>query len=205
MQRGGGTDCIAGNQQRGGIFWEKIAEYYDQNRLGAFMPLKSLKMKWVPIKHDVNKFICIYKQVVRFQKSGTSVVDTLKRAQKLFHTRPKSDASDFVFEHCWILLKDYPRWSDESSPLMVPCLKRKVQLEEEESDCINLTNMVAEGRNMSKGGARGEERRRVFCKGRGPMRRASRNRAPEQEGGRSPTDVEGALLREVQQRGPLPA
>ena len=37
------------------------------------------------------------------------------------------------------------------------------------------------------------------------MRRASRNRVPKQEGGRSPTDVEGALLREVRQRGPLPA
>ena len=35
------------------------------------------------------------------------------------------------------------------------------------------------------------------------MRRASHNRAPEQEGGRNPTDVEGALLREVRQRGPL--
>ena len=37
------------------------------------------------------------------------------------------------------------------------------------------------------------------------MRRASRNRAPEQEGGRSPINVEGALLREVRRRGPLPA
>ena len=43
------------------------------------------------------------------------------------------------------------------------------------------------------------------CKGRGPMKRASRNRALEEEGGHSPTDVEGALLREVRQRGPLPA
>ena len=37
------------------------------------------------------------------------------------------------------------------------------------------------------------------------MRRASHNRAPEQEGGHSPIDVEGALLQEVRRRGPLPA
>ena len=42
-----------------------------------------------------------------------------------------------------------------------------------------------------------------FGKGRGPMRRTSHNRAPEQEGGHSPTDVEGALLWEVRRRGPL--
>ena len=41
----------------------------------------------------------------------------------------------------------------------------------------------------------------VSCKGRGPMRRVSCNRAPEKEGGRSPTDVEGALLQGPDEEG----
>jgi hypothetical protein len=109
-------DRIVGNQQRAGVFWERISDHYDEHRLDAPRPQRSLETKWGLIKHDVSSFCGIYSQILRLNKSGTSVADTLRNARDLYKQK-SAKKQEFAFEHCWLLLKDHPKWADGwSSP-----------------------------------------------------------------------------------------
>ena len=104
-------DRIMGNQQRAGVFWERITEHYDEHRPDAPRPQRSLETKWGLIKHDVSSFCGVYAQVLRLNKSGTSAADTLRHSRELYRQKsPKKQ--EFCFEHCWALLKDHPKWMD---------------------------------------------------------------------------------------------
>ena len=109
-------DRIVGNQQRAGVFWERIAEHYEDHRPDAPRPQRSLETKWGLIKHDVSVFCGVYSQVLRLNKSGTSPEDTLRRSRDLY-LQKSAKKQEFAFEHCWLLLKDHPKWADGwSSP-----------------------------------------------------------------------------------------
>ena len=109
-------DRIVGNQQRAGVFWERISDHYDEHRPDAPRPQQSLETKWGLIKHDVSSFCGVYSQVLRLNKSGTSLADTLRRSRDLYRQK-SAKKQDFAFEHCWLLLKDHPKWADGwSSP-----------------------------------------------------------------------------------------
>jgi hypothetical protein len=47
-------------------------------------------------------------------KSGTSAADTLRMAKELYRTKSAKN-TEFMFEHCWLLVKDFPRWADGCS------------------------------------------------------------------------------------------
>ena len=104
-------DRIVGNQQKAGVFWERISEHYDEHRPDVVRPQRSLETKWGLIKHDVSAFCGVYAQVLRLNKSGTSVADTLRRSRELYQQK-SAKKQEFVFEHCWVLLKDHPKWAD---------------------------------------------------------------------------------------------
>ena len=104
-------DRIVGNQQKTGVFWERICEHYEDHRPDAPRPQRSLETKWGLIKHDVSSFCGVYAQVLRLNKSGTSVSDTLRRARELYQQK-SAKKQEFAFEHCWLLLKDHPKWAD---------------------------------------------------------------------------------------------
>jgi hypothetical protein len=70
-----------------------------------------VKTKWDLIKHNVSKFCGIYNQIQRMHKSGSSAADTLRDTKELYRQKNAKN-TDFVFEHCWLLLKDRPRWAD---------------------------------------------------------------------------------------------
>ena len=104
-------DRVVGNQQKAGVFWERITEHYNKNRPDGVRPLRSLETKWALIKHNVSKFVGIYNQIQLLHKSGSSAADTMRDAKELYRQKsPKN--TDFLFEHCWLLLKDCPRWAD---------------------------------------------------------------------------------------------
>ena len=100
-----------GNQQRAGVFWERISEHYNEHRPDAVRPQPSLETKWGLIKHDVSSFCGVYSQILRLNKSGTSLADTLRRSRELYQQK-SAKKQDFAFEHCWVLLKDHPKWAD---------------------------------------------------------------------------------------------
>ena len=102
---------VVGNQQKTCVFWERIPEHYNTNRPYGVRPLRSLETKWGLIKHNVSKFCRIYNQIQRMHKNDNNAADTLKDAKKLYRQQNAKN-TDFVFEHCWLLLKDCPRWAD---------------------------------------------------------------------------------------------
>ena len=104
-------DRIVGNQQRAGVFWERITEHYDDHRPDAPRPQRSLETKWGLIKHDVSSFCGVYAQVLRLNKSGTSTADTLRHSRELYRQK-SAKKQEFAFEHCWTILKDHPKWAD---------------------------------------------------------------------------------------------
>ena len=104
-------DRVVGNQQKAGVFWERITEHYNENRPDGVRPLRSLETKWGLIKHNVSKFCGIYNQIELLHKSGSSAADKLRDAKELYRVKSAKN-TDFLFEHCWLLLKDYPRWTD---------------------------------------------------------------------------------------------
>jgi hypothetical protein len=108
-------DPICGNQQKGNAFWERIYLHYEQCRPGGHRGARSLESKWGTIKHDVGKFIGAYNQIKRLNKSGTKEADIIRMAKDLYRTKTAKN-TEFMFEHCWELVKDFPRWADGVSP-----------------------------------------------------------------------------------------
>jgi hypothetical protein len=74
-------DCEVENQQKAGVFWERITQHYNENRPDGVRPLRSLETKWGLIKHNVSKFYGIYNQIQLLHKSGSSAADTLRDAK----------------------------------------------------------------------------------------------------------------------------
>lgn len=61
------------------------------------------------IKHDIAKFVGVYKQVTDSRESGVSAEGLLERALEYYKDRhPKQHT--FLFLHCWHILKEVPRW-----------------------------------------------------------------------------------------------
>jgi hypothetical protein len=74
-------------------------------------PARSLESKWGTVKHDVARFVGVYKQVFDTKESGTTLDDVLWDALELYKVRDPKQHS-FVYLHCWIILRDIPCWMD---------------------------------------------------------------------------------------------
>ena len=113
-------DPIAGNGQRAGAFWDRIARHYQEHKPHGKedRPARSLETKWGAIKHDVAKFVAVHSQVLNLKESGTSLEDVLQRALELYRVKhPKQQG--FLYIHCWTILKDIPRWFDSAVEVRV--------------------------------------------------------------------------------------
>ena len=118
-------DPICGNQQKGNAFWERIYLHYGQCRPVGHRGARSLELKWGTIKHDVGKFIGAYNQIKRLNKSGSKESDIIRMAKDLYRTKTAKN-TEFMFEHCWELVKDFPRWADGVSPSRQTTPSRRV-------------------------------------------------------------------------------
>jgi hypothetical protein len=142
-------DPICGNQQKSNAFWDRIFVHYDERRPGGYRPPRSLESKWGLIKHDIAKFIGVLKQVASLKRSGTSKEDLLIMAKELYRTKSPKNVV-FQFEHCWLLVKDYPRWAEGWSLSSTPS-KRKTTSSEHESNEIGVeSESVVEGTTNSE-------------------------------------------------------
>ena len=103
-------------------------------------PARSLESKFYIIRHDVSKFGGCYTQVERLNMSGTNSEDTLEKALELYKIKaPKN--SDFMFLHCWWLMKDPPKWADGQgrAKKTTPTKRsRAVGGLDPESDCVDM-------------------------------------------------------------------
>jgi hypothetical protein len=78
-------DPIAGNGQRTGAFWDRLAKHYQEHKpMGRKdRPSRNLETKWRVNKHDVAKFVGVYSHILKLQESGTTLEDVLQRTLEL--------------------------------------------------------------------------------------------------------------------------
>jgi hypothetical protein len=104
-------DPIIGNQQKSNAFWNRIFEHFRKYRPGSDRIARSLDSKWGQIKHDVGEFIGCHKQVMKNKPRRTSAEDIIRLAKEMYQVK-SAKGSEFTFVHCWVLVKDFPRWAD---------------------------------------------------------------------------------------------
>jgi hypothetical protein len=139
-------DPIVGNQQRAAAFWERIGAHYEEHRpVGmGFRGTRSLESKWGQIKHDLSKFIGVFQQVQGLHPSGRSAVDLLQMSKDLWRTKSQKN-TDFMFEHCWLLVKNFPRWADGwSTEKQVTPQKRRGNSSQQESSEAGESGSIIE-------------------------------------------------------------
>jgi hypothetical protein len=103
-------DAIVSNGQRSITFWDL---HYNNLRLDGYVKQlpRSLETKWGIIEHNVSKFVGVYGSVISLNELGSSIEDTLHKTLELYKLEHSKNL-ELCFIHCWLLLKDVPRWSD---------------------------------------------------------------------------------------------
>lgn len=148
-------DPCVGNGQRKDAFWERITVHFNEHVTSGSRPARSLESKFHVIRHDVSKFGGCYAQVERLNVSGTNAEDTLEKALELYKIKAAKN-SDFLFLHCWWLLKDAPKWADGfgGAKKTTPTKRsRAAEGSDQESDCVDMEAPVGGGGPEAAGSA----------------------------------------------------
>ncbi|XP_065625029.1 glutathione S-transferase T3 isoform X2 [Quercus suber] len=103
------VDFEHGNEQSKGTFYTKIAKYFRDHKTDSTRSVVSLKSRWGVINRETYKFCEVFAKVEAKNQSGTSMIEQMKiDAKNLFKETYKYN---FQFEHCWLLLKNLPKWA----------------------------------------------------------------------------------------------
>jgi len=116
---------ITGNQQNNDAFWQHILAHFNANKPCDERLVRSLKSKWGQIKHDIAKFISVHLAIKRLKPTCTSLGEIILLAKELYSSKHLKNL-DFTFEHCWVLVRDFPHWVDGWVTNQTGSLKRKV-------------------------------------------------------------------------------
>ncbi|XP_048603651.1 glutathione S-transferase T3-like [Brassica napus] len=80
-------DPVVGNEQRAGIFWKRIASYYNASPKVVSLAKREqshCKQRWGKINESVCKFVGSYDAATKQRTSGQSEDDVLKAAHEIF-------------------------------------------------------------------------------------------------------------------------
>ncbi|KAJ0753799.1 putative glutathione transferase [Helianthus annuus] len=98
-------DAIQGTDQKYSQLWEKIFEYFQQHKETTIeRTIKSLSNRWSCIQKATNSFCSCLAQVERLNQSGMTEQDKFDKAKIMYQSEEKCN---FLFEHCWNLLKEF--------------------------------------------------------------------------------------------------
>ena len=65
---------------------------------------------------DTAKFNGCVTNVRDLNESGTSEADIMEKAMKLYRTRHGNDRKNYSYLHCWMIVKDFPRFFEAGRP-----------------------------------------------------------------------------------------
>ncbi|KAF0765324.1 hypothetical protein AaE_002991, partial [Aphanomyces astaci] len=105
-------DPIVGNDQKSSNFYDKVAEIFNKEHEYVRF-LNSIHWRDT-IQKQVSLFCGAYKKAVHNPPSGTNGIDHMRTALELYKLRSKKSA--FRLHHCWLILKDAPKWSVAMEP-----------------------------------------------------------------------------------------
>ena len=94
-------DHVVGNEQKAGVFWKRIVDYYNASpHLVGTVPreLGQCKQRWARINEQVCKFVGCYNAVLREQKNGQNDDDVMKAALDYYFN---AYFVKFSLKHAW--------------------------------------------------------------------------------------------------------
>ncbi|KAM0856756.1 hypothetical protein ACQ4PT_048909 [Festuca glaucescens] len=104
------NDPIQSNYRKNEQYWKEVAAVYNsttpKNRARL---VKQVKDRFAKIKKKVAWFGASWKEANALYASGESDVDLKKRAMQTYESDHKDDGP-FMFDHCWEVLKEQPKW-----------------------------------------------------------------------------------------------
>ncbi|KAK1421396.1 hypothetical protein QVD17_23698 [Tagetes erecta] len=114
-------DAIQGTDQKHSQFCERIFEYFQQHKeTTTERSTKSLSNRWSCIQKATNSFCSCLAQVEQLNQSGITEQDKIDKAKIMYQSKEKCI---FLFEHCWKLLKNQPKWISRNN---VPKQRKKM-------------------------------------------------------------------------------
>ncbi|KAF9624296.1 hypothetical protein IFM89_009204 [Coptis chinensis] len=78
------------------------------------------------INKGVSKFVGYMAQLENNRPSGTSIQDMMVRARVAYQDQ---EGSPFPFDHCYLMLKDTPKWHRSMETKTKPKTSKKIQSE----------------------------------------------------------------------------
>ncbi|KAE8996241.1 hypothetical protein PR003_g18912 [Phytophthora rubi] len=106
-------DGITATDQKGDLFWEKVAAKYNElrpRRHDRFQrPQNSVMKRWQLLRLAVGKFCGCIASVIQLNQSGKTEEDRVVDVQTLFE-RLHGDHFDFL--EAWRELRDAPKWKE---------------------------------------------------------------------------------------------
>ncbi|RID76415.1 hypothetical protein BRARA_B03386, partial [Brassica rapa] len=108
-------DSIVGNDQRGGCFWKRIADYYASSThvLNGAEPRnhEHCRQRWQKISREVSRFCGTYADAKGEKASGMNDLDILQNAHQIFTLLYKKK---FGLEYAWNVLRFEQKWCDHT-------------------------------------------------------------------------------------------
>ncbi|KAK7837976.1 glutathione S-transferase T3 [Quercus suber] len=149
-----GMDAVHGTEQKGDKFWTKIWESFCKNNTyGTTRSSTSLSSRWGNINRETSRFAGFMAKVEARNSSGGTDEDKLKEAKELYKSTPNPQHGKklpFVYEHCWVALKNQPKWSvpKERSKRHLPTPSSIDQVDSNDDDTVVLERPI--GRKAEK-------------------------------------------------------
>ncbi|KAG2295547.1 hypothetical protein Bca52824_042216 [Brassica carinata] len=141
-------DSIVGNDQRGGCFWKRIADYYASSThvLDGAEPRnhEHCRQRWQKISREVSRFCGTYVDAKGEKASGMNDLDILQNAHQIFTLLYKKK---FGLEYAWNVLRFEQKWCDHTP--MNPTPKTTSSNKRKADDAAPSTESVV-GENESR-------------------------------------------------------
>ncbi|PVH37825.1 hypothetical protein PAHAL_5G099100 [Panicum hallii] len=127
-------DPIIGINQSITSYWNRITDYYNENRKTPSERIKnSLQHRWSGIQKDTVRFCGFYAEIERKRESGKSEDDKVKDALQMYQGLVKSA---FKFIHCWLILRYEHKWQAHLIAMSTP-------KDKERSETLQATKVQA--------------------------------------------------------------
>ncbi|XP_062204912.1 glutathione S-transferase T3-like [Phragmites australis] len=105
-------DAIQGNEQSRATYWQRITDYFHENKdFASDRNSNSLQHRWSIILEGVNRFCGCYVQIQNRRQSGVTEQDKVMHACELYKSKDPKGRS-FGLLHCWNILQHEQKWKD---------------------------------------------------------------------------------------------
>ncbi|KAL0002456.1 hypothetical protein SO802_016237 [Lithocarpus litseifolius] len=102
------VDPVYGNEQHKTTFYGKVEKYFKDHKTDSTRSMASLTSRWGTINRETVKFCGALAKIEAKNESGSTTDDKIEKARELFK---EIHGCFFQFEHCWLMLKDLPKWA----------------------------------------------------------------------------------------------